>query len=435
MQLSLDQVKQLAPDDKSNVAASQLLPIRNWSTLGMSEAAIWGIASSRGGYQVRIDLADLGYGCNCPSRKYPCKHVLAVLMLFATSAEAFELAETPTFVAEWIEKRRARAEKKKQAEDVPAKPVDRIAQAKRADAREGRIQQGLEQFVVWLDDLIREGIASLEAKPFEFWDQQARRLIDYQAKGLASRVRRFAEIPGTGPGWPQRLLHELGKTRILVQAYRNQETLAPELLAEIRQLVGWTVSQEELDSAGEVVADRWFIIGQRVDEEERFRTQRSWAVGQDSGREALLLQFAPGHQPFPESILSGVEFQGELVFYPGIVRQRAKIRSREESQRSSLERSTFQTVDDFFDHYADKLSRNPWMATCSCLLADVSLGRREGQWFVRDQAGNGLLLGSQAPYFLLAATGGHRFDVAGEWNGSTLTPLGIVVEGRYRECL
>src|SRR5207253_2467414 len=150
---------------------------------------------------------NLGYHCSCPSRKFPCKHTLGLLMLFAESPHAVQEAAIPDWVTEWLSRRQASADKKaaKQAEAV-AKPVDEKAQSRRAEQREARVQAGLRRLDLWLKDQVRAGLAGLETKPLSFWDEQAKRLVDAQAPGLASRIARLAAIPGSTPEWPRRLL-------------------------------------------------------------------------------------------------------------------------------------------------------------------------------------------------------------------------------------
>lgn len=434
MQLSEDQIRELAPDQKSVLAAQAISNHRFWNNPGLNESALWGGYGTGRGYDVRIDLANLGSSCNCPSRKSPCKHVLALLMLFASTPAAFQVTESPEAVDSWIQKRRLREQKSQQVSETK-KPVDSVAQQKRMQEREAKIDEGLQQFSVWLDDLILNGIAELELRPFSYWDTQARRLVDAQAKGLASRVRRLAEIPRTSKDWPPRMLDELGRTRLLVHAAQRINSLSPELQSEVRQLIGWNLTQEALLESGELVADDWLIFGQQVEEEERFRTQRSWGIGLLSAREALFLQFAPGQQGFSEQILPGTVSSGTVRFYPGTTRQRAKFEGeRKISEVRIDDLPALALISDFFELYATKLALSPWLAGCACLLKNVSLTRLHEQWYVRDIAGNGIPLTNREPFQMLAETGGKPFQMMGEWNGNALTPLSYLIGSEFQVC-
>src|SRR5438552_3910155 len=143
MKLSLEHIAEMAPDASSGAAGKKLMARKNWTALGHSDAALWGLCQGSAVYQVKVDLSNLGYHCSCPSRKFPCKHTLGLLMLFAESPHAVQEAATPDWVMEWLSRRQASAEKKaaKQAE-AAAKPVDERAQSRRAEQREARVQAG-----------------------------------------------------------------------------------------------------------------------------------------------------------------------------------------------------------------------------------------------------------------------------------------------------
>lgn len=433
MQISIEQIREIAPDENSMAAAAKLLSPQLWQT-GMSEAAIWGLCGGGRHYQISVDFADMGYRCNCPSRKFPCKHVLALLMLFASTPDKFTLGVAPDWVEQWLDKRKANRDKKARQNAEPAKPVDKAAQAKRVEAREQNVAAGIDQFIHWLDDMIRSGIAALDGKPYSFWDTQARRLVDAQAKGLANRVRSLAEIPGSAPDWTDRLLRELGKLRLLVQAYQGLDNLSPALQADVRQLIGWTVSQAQLEEHGVKVTDNWFVWGQRYEEDDRFRTQRSWAIGVKSQQEALILQFAPGKQGFPESIIPGTLQRGELLFYPGVIPQRAKFNHRDETSESLPNLPANKSISDFLGTYSERLALNPWLGSCGCLLSNVTLAHHQNKWWIRDESGDALLCWLQKPFVLLSQTGGNPFQLHAEWNGHTLAPLSYVFEGQFELC-
>ncbi len=74
----------MAPDSRSAAKARQLANPRHWQHLGQSiddAQALWGECQGSALYQVRVDLTTLTPACSCPSRKQPCKHALALLLL------------------------------------------------------------------------------------------------------------------------------------------------------------------------------------------------------------------------------------------------------------------------------------------------------------------------------------------------------------------
>lgn len=434
MQLTLEQVLQMAPDETSAAAGKKLQLAKHWQSLGQNDQALWGECQGSALYQVKIDLSNLGYKCSCPSRKFPCKHVIGLFLLAATNRSAFLEQSSPMWVADWLNKRLEAANKKevKTAEKEP-KPVDEKAQQKRAEQRHERVRDGLERFDLWMKDLVRGGLAGLEAKGAARWDEQARRLVDAQAPGLALRVRRLGELPGSGPDWPRMLLSELGRIKLAIHAFQRIDRLEPALAFDLRQWIGWTISSEELEKVGEKVIDDWQILGQWIDEEDKLRIQRTWCLGQTSKRLTLVLQFVVGPAPFPIALLPGTQQRGAMIYYPGAGRQRAQFALREEQVVPI--KATFAghaTIEAFLQSVAVDLARQPWLQSFGCLLSQVTLARSQERWFLRDTTGESLPLIDFDAWKLLALSGGHPFDLAGEWDGNKLRPLGIFLNGGYR---
>ncbi len=293
--------------------------------------------------------------------------------------------------------------------------------------------EGLQRFDLWLKDLVRSGLGTVESKPASFWEDAARRLVDAQAPGLASRVARLASIPRSSPDWPARLLAELGRFKLLVAAWQRLGELPPPLQSDIRQLLGWTVSQEELQQTGQRVDDTWLFVGQWTDDDGRLRTQRTWVLGRSSGKVGLVLQFAPGDRPFAESILPGIEQEGTMVFYPGAAGQRARILERRGSPEPiGGPLPGFATIEAFLASVAEDLARQPWLDAFGGVLQEVTVVPHHRGWFIRDRLGQGLPLRGGQPWPLLAVAGGQPFDLAGEWDGHQWRPLGFFCDRIYQ---
>ncbi len=427
MTVTIEQVAQLAPDEKAVASARQLLNLLYWSELGFNATSIWGTCQGATHYAVRVDLTNLGNSCNCPSRKRPCRHVLGLLMLLASSPDAIPIAAPPPEVTEWLERRRQRAEKQASKAEAPKTPVDTAGREKRNRQREARVREGISQLQLWLCDLIRTGLAGVEAKGEEFWEAQARRLVDAQAPGLANRVRRLAEIPGRSIDWPQQLLSALGKLELLLLASEQIDTLPEDLQWDVRQLQGWTIPADELDRVGREIADTWIVIGQSEEEDDRFRTRRTWLQSTTDGEFALILQFAPGHQPFAQNWITGSKFDATVLFYPGTIGRRAKLLQQGTTVTAFDGRLRgVTTVENVLKLAAAGLARLPWLPAIPIVIKEVTIVPFDGKWYVRDQIGVGLPLDFAEPWRLLAMSGGGKLDLFGEWNGSSFAPLSIL---------
>jgi len=402
-------------------------------TLGAGERAVWGECqgSGRTPYQTVVDLNGPAFHCSCPSRKFPCKHALGLLLLRAGEPDAFPSGqEAPEWVAEWIRGRDARSERAGTKE--PRSEADAAARAQRAErteaSRAARVAAGLEELDLWLRDLVRRGTAAAQQQPARYWETMAARLVDAQAPGAARPVREAGAIPASGEGWPERLAARLGLLVLLIESYRRLEQLPEPVREDVRAALGWTQREEEL-LAGSGIADRWLVVGQRVTEEERLRVQRTWLMGAESGRAALVLRFAPAHLPLDATFLPGVAFDGELVFWPGSVPLRAAPKQLVPAGPEGPPRG-YPSLDAAAGAFSAALARNPWLEQFPMLLDAVVPVRRAGGWALLDEERCAVPL-SAAGWRLLALSGGHPIALFGEWDGAAFLPLSAWAEGEF----
>ena len=127
MQFSAESVLALAPDAASVKAANGLTKPGKWPLLGANEAALWGECDGSSTYETQVDLSGPSFRCSCPSHKFPCKHSLALLLLWAKDPTQFQASAAPAWVTEWLASRTERAQKKedkqqKKAADKAADP-------------------------------------------------------------------------------------------------------------------------------------------------------------------------------------------------------------------------------------------------------------------------------------------------------------------------
>src|SRR6516162_5988309 len=126
MSLTLERIEALAPDQASLAAARKLLKPSSWPTLAESEGLVWGECQGSGAtpYRIVVNEADAGYKCTCPSRKFPCKHSLALMWMRADGSTAFASASVPDWVKDWLSRRRGTTAAASQTEEE-SKPRSR----------------------------------------------------------------------------------------------------------------------------------------------------------------------------------------------------------------------------------------------------------------------------------------------------------------------
>ena len=436
IQLTRDQVLALAPDASSASAGKKLGNAKSWKNLGQNAQALWGECQGSALYQVKVDVSTLTPQCSCPSRKLPCKHSLGLLYIAATEALSIPGAEPPEWVTVWLAKRQASATRKttKEKDSPSTSESSQAAQARRVEKRQALVARGLDSLDLWMNDLVRNGLASVQTRPASFWESQAAQMIDAQAPGVAGRLRRIATIPNSSRDWPEKLLAQLGRLALLTHSYRRFEQVDAPLQEDIRQMIGWNLAQEEVAARGESVRDDWLFLGQVFDDEERVRVQYTWLYGIHSKREALLLQFSAAGASFPEVFPIGSRQQAELLFWPGAYPQRARFSTRYGEVGPIQESLPGETeIETFLNFFATALARQPWLERGLCLLHGVTplYSGDETAWYVRDGQGKALPLAPGDYWQLLALSGGYPADLASVWDGESLLPLGVMVQGRY----
>ena len=259
MTLTSDAVLSLAPDSDSAANGRKLATPGKWFTLSRAEGVLWGECQGSGArpYLVGVDIRTPDYAskCSCPSRKFPCKHALALLLLSVSGAANWQDAPPPEVLEKWLNGRQERAEKAPLPKvEQPEKVADPAAQVKRQAAREGKVTRGLEGLHLWLQDLVREGLLAARSRPYGEWDKQAARLIDAQAPGAARMVRQISDHLHDDSG--EKLLSHLGKLALLCEGWTNRAGLSDPERADLAAALGQPLDMAAL-KAGDAQPTSW----------------------------------------------------------------------------------------------------------------------------------------------------------------------------------
>jgi hypothetical protein len=442
MPWTAEQVLALAPDASSANSGKGLANPRKWQTLGTNAQCAWGTVqgSGKNPYQTSIDLSGPAFKCSCPSRKFPCKHGLGLFLILAQQPVAMTERTPPAWTTEWLAKRIEKEEKKTPkpaSHETPPEPKAAeqaaAAAARRAASRETKMTAGLAELGTWLEDLVRSGFACLPGKPSNFWQGQAARLVDAQAPGLARRLSRLDGITSRGDRWPTTLLREAAWLHLAREGWSRLPTLPEATQADLRATIGFTGDQEEV-LAQTGVRDQWLVVGQRIEEDERLRTQRTWLFGANSKRPALCLSFsAAPSQPLDISLTPGTTVDADLVFFPSAWPLRALVKRRHGLSEACQPTLPHATITLAIASAAEAFAANPWIERLPLALAAVIPIRHPHGWVVRDASAQVLRLAVSEPkaWTLCALSGGHPIALAGEWDGDELTPLSVWAEGRF----
>ena len=432
MAWTVDQALALAPDAASATAGRGLASAAKWQSAGLNEESAWGEAKGSGAkpYQTVVALVDGASKCSCPSRKFPCKHALALLLLWSSGSPVVgEVAagtdgDAAASAREWAEQRAGRAPAPAAAA-APPRRVDEAARAKRLAERARLMDAGVEDLALWLVDLVRGGTAEARRRPWSWWDAAAARLVDAQLPGLAEQVRETGATLAGRDDWADLLLHDLGRWWTVVHAWRRRASLDPRTVGDLRTVVGWAVPTDEVRGADDAT-DRWQVLGAHRSDDGRLLEQRTWLRGLTSGEVLVVLDFAARAQPLPAARLVGSVLEATVARYPGSSPRRALL--GEDATVVGTERPLPAGIDldEAHRELAAAWATNPWARRVPVVLEAAALSVRGGE--VRDAAGRVVpLLGTDDTWTLAALTGGRPARVFGELEPRGFRPLTVDV--------
>ncbi|UQA61333.1 hypothetical protein [Polyangium aurulentum] len=348
--LTEQSIVEMAPNDKALLDARGIVRKGALRKLARSEDGllVFGLCQGSGGspYQVSMDLATGAdrptLRCTCPSRQFPCKHELGLMLAFVDKGKTFPVEQPPADLLDKRAKMTARAEKKAApaAAEAPRK-VDKTAQAKKAK-EQGEALDTLEQFIV---DLVAAGLGGLTDKHIRALVNQSKRMADADMKGAAAALQRLAAIvSGVGEGdeadvEARRGLSEAQQTRVAsmitqlwvtvrrgkraLEGKAEDGTTRSQADAELESILGKRWLLPELEEAGYAIGDRRLLelAHERTDDHvTEMATATGYMLDLDDGsvvREMSILPFRVLRFEKLRPSRAGVVEVKKAVLYPG----------------------------------------------------------------------------------------------------------------------
>lgn len=460
MSLTLQRIEGLAPDQESLAAARKLLKPSSWPTLAEGEGLVWGECQGSGAtpYRVVVNEADAGYKCTCPSRKFPCKHALALMWMRADKSAAFAPATVPDWVKDWLSRRRGTSTAASKAEDEAKQPKPRpsirLAEVPEAGAnadpkaeqraaaarernrleREAAVLAGLEDLDTWLLDQVQHGMANFVAQAAQACRTIAQRLVDAKASGLAGRLDALPTRLFTlaGPARPLAAIRELGQIYLISQAYRRASELPELLAADARQAVGWSITREALlnDPGALRVNGKWRVFAVLSEAQpDGLRRVETWLCRQSGANGmpqcALLIDFVSiATGAAAGGYLAGDRIDAELSFYRSAIPLRAQITTLKGGAEQSSDPLTLpnERLSVSYANYERALAQLPWLGTVPLTFRSASVRRNGEQLYLYDDESElSLPLDASQANHALPLASLDRIDGIGLWNGYEFT--------------
>lgn len=367
-----------------------------------------------------IDPALPVFRCTCPSRQFPCKHCVGLMLAYVQEPTEFQVAEIPADIQAKREKSVGREEQQASNAGKPRK-VNKSALVKKMQAQ----LSGLELLERLAHSLVSLGIGNMNVKSAHEIEQQARQLGDAYLPGAQKALRAYTSLFSRGGKFADDLsasqrevvysaaleklstLHSLTK---IGRSYLEKRLADPELkpdtdssiaawlghawqLAELRREGLFQTNAELLQLAfnthDDVAREEWVDTG-------------IWCELK-SGRVYTTKNFRPYKAArfikSEDSCFEVVQVK-ELFIYPGDLNQRVRwesmtLRPTTATDFAAIQRGSatdfVQLVKEIKQNLKGPLSeRQP-----VCLLKFARIGEVAGQLVVEDAAGNRLRLTDQ----------------------------------------
>lgn len=446
--ISLDTVQELAPDQASLTAAKKLLSPAKWPVRGQDANvnSIWGQCQGSGAnpYYTMADVADHGYKCTCPSRKFPCKHVLALLWQYAETPTDFVSESPPEWVNEWLGRRRKKSTSdtddeqkqktiKKNIHAADIEPADKIspkelakkeaAQAKRAAQNRATtnasITDGISELQQWLGDQQQSGIATFIREINERCRQIAARMVDAKAANLASRLDELpARILSHAPQQqPHVLIKELGQLVLLTEAWLTDHDDI-----DVRRAIVSAESREQLLSQADAIRKHgiWLTLGEKVfTRRDGLISHATWLLKTDEAQPcfALLQDYYPVSSGRRQASLNiGRQIEGELIYYTSRFPMRAVTLEYQVHEAKQADVTDHDSMNPLATHM-HHLSQLPWAEATPNLLGNgrILLDDQQGYWWQSHDNNQQLPLSNQSLNPVLL--GGDLHSAFALWDG------------------
>ncbi|MEL6520837.1 MAG: SWIM zinc finger family protein [Pseudomonadota bacterium] len=447
MSLTTETITALAPDQASLKAANKLMKASKWPSLSKGETLVWGECQGSGAnpYRTVFDATDHGYKCTCPSRKFPCKHVLALMWMYVEDPSPFSDNKVPDWVTDWLGRRRktgpaTKADSTERKSLVaarlaePEKPVDPKVEARRKAAAEKRAQatqksllQAVQDLEQWLNDQVTTGLSAFLDDAGERCRTIAARLVDSKAQALASRLDEL----------PARLMHLRGEARLdaVIQEFGRMVLICRAYAAapedpELRRIVTTSETREALLDLKDVPrkAGAWEVVGEQVaTRRDGLVSQSTWLLllDHEPATFALLLDFYPASLGKRTSAFSvGERFQAEIAYYPARQPMRAVLADRSGDVPGPLPWP--EPATDPMQNYSAALQKAPWTSRLPLLLPPGRIGfDGKEPWWLADERATTLPLDTAPPDHL---AGSALNRTVGLWDGTTFALLAAQTE-------
>lgn len=313
------------------------------------------------------------------------------------------------------------------------------AKEKRSQERFSKVEAGLSELEVWLQDLMRVGILSLPEREKSFFTSIRARMIDAQARGLGDLLRDLSQLEyNKGNLWQQQALEIIAKMYLLIEAFKRFDDLDILTQQDLKIAIGWNVNQKEVveNPDNEPIKDDWLLFHRSSELIEDITVQKNWFYGCNNGKFALVLYFSFRNLPIEHQLEWTKIANAELIFAPSALPIRAFIKSHELFQDDyDFQPRPLPDFDALQETFATQMSQLAWLDEMPYLIAQATPLNIDNQYFIKDNKQNILPISKNIPPLVwlrfLAISGGRPISIFILKNSDGIIPLGVLDKKRF----
>ena len=307
MTINKDYLLTIAPNESALKNGENLAKKNSYSNLTASSDGtyIGGFCTGSGAspYACSVDFIDPAapvFRCTCPSRQFPCKHILGLLYIYA-EGRSFQKGDVPEDILDKRKKKESRASAKAKSDDAPPKdsPSRKRAAIKKIETQ----LNGLEETEKILHNIVSAGLGTLDAAKTKSIRALVKQLDSYYITGVQNELNDLLGLFNqAGEVDYYQCVGKIASLHTLVsraRAYFEKKLEHPDKMdseSEIEELVGYPWKLEELRQYGLMETNARLVqlcfFVRREDDKTRF-VDEGYYISLNTGRLVRTFNYRP----------------------------------------------------------------------------------------------------------------------------------------------
>ena len=226
-------------------------------------------------------------------------------------------------------------------------------------------------------------------------------------------------------GWQTNFLDSLLNIYLIAKGYQNKDSLDPGVRQDIRNLVGFTINQDELKEK-EGLKDVWLVVGKQVSDDDNLTVERNWLYGIDNNQHALILQFIIKGQGAGVLLSPGMFIEAEIVYFPSTTPLRALIKQYS-TTNSKQPQQLLGSWKEVAEVETDICSQLPVRNERPYAIQGLVPVFYNNNWWLKDRNEDLISISEDFNKIskLLALSGGHSLDMVVLGKENNYQPIGV----------